>query len=343
MELLSPLISVLLPVRQWHESTLSAIQSILEQTHTAFELLLIGHDDVAQLADKLPADPRIRLLARQQPGIVGALNTGLKLAQGQYFARMDDDDISHPTRLATQLAYLQGESGTQLCGAGIRFIDSNARSETIASGNQRYAQWLNSLQHDQEIRASCYIECPLPHPTFMAHRDVWQQLGGYRDFDGPEDYDLILRAMLLGIRLGKPPGILLDWREHPDRLTHNDQRYRREAFTHCRAWAATQPQSGLGLAEGRSVWLCGSGRNARHWYDALTQYGTTVNGFVDISRHGPHRSKRGKPVISYEQLPEQRGEALVICALSQPGARTAFVQYCHDQQWQDLHDYILGA
>ncbi len=106
--------------------------------------------------------------------------------------------------------------------------------------------WLNSLTEDQDIRTACYIECPLPHPTFMAHREIWQRLGGYRDIDGPEDYDLVLRAMLLGIRLGKPPGILLDWREHPGRLTHTDKRYRREAFTRCRAWAAIQPQSEVG-------------------------------------------------------------------------------------------------
>ncbi len=343
MESLTPDISVLLPVRLWRESTRAAVQSILTQTHDSLELLLIGHDDANQLAARLPTDPRIRFVARQQPGIVGALNTGLALARGHHIARMDDDDIAYPTRLATQLAYLNGNSGTQLCGAGVRFIDSEGQCESIGNGNRQYAHWLNSLTEDQDIRTACYIECPLPHPTFMAHREIWQRLGGYRDIDGPEDYDLILRAMLLGIRLGKPPGILLDWREHPDRLTHTDQRYRREAFTRCRAWAAIQPQSELGLADGRSVWLCGSGRNARHWHDALMHHGTVVNGFVDIHRHGPQRSKRGKPVISYEQLPGIRGDALIISALSQPGARAAFVRYCQEQRWHSGRDYLLGG
>ncbi len=334
---------MLLPVRLWRESTGSAIQSILTQTHDSLELLLIGHDDVNQLAARVPADPRIRFVARQQPGIVGALNSGLALAQGHYIARMDDDDIAYPTRLATQLAYLNGKTGTQLCGTGVRFIDSEGHSESIGNGNRQYAHWLNSLTEDQDIRKACYIECPIPHPTLMAHREIWQRLGSYRDFDGPEDYDLILRAMLLGIKLGKPPGILLDWREHPDRLTHNDSRYRREAFTRCRAWAAIQPQSGLGLANGRPVWLCGSGRNARHWHDALTHHGTVVNGFVDIHRHGPQRSKRGKPVISYEQLPGLRGDALIISALTQPAARASFIQYCQEQRWLSGRDYLLGG
>lgn len=343
METLTPDISVLMPVRQWRDSTPSAVQSILAQTHDSLELLLIGHDDVNQLAARIPADPRIRFVARQRPGIVGALNTGLAQTRGQYIARMDDDDIAYPTRLATQMTHLNGHSGTQLCGAGVRFIDSEGHSESIGNGNRQYAVWLNSLTEDQDIRTACYIECPLPHPTFMAHRETWQRLGGYREFDGPEDYDLVLRAMLLGIRLGKPPGVLLDWREHPDRLTHTNPRYRREAFTRCRAWAATQPQSQLGLADGRSVWLCGTGRNARHWHDALTQLGITVNGFVDVHRHGPQRSRRGKPVISYAQLPGLRGDALVISALSQPTARLAFERYCQEQQWQSGGDYLLGG
>jgi glycosyltransferase involved in cell wall biosynthesis len=343
VEALTPVISVLLPVRQWRESTGAAVQSILTQTHTSLEILLIGHDDVNQLAARLPADPRILPVVRQRPGIVGALNTGLAVARGQYIARMDDDDIAYPARLARQLAYLRGDAGVQLCGAEVRFIDAQGLSESIGNGNRQYATWLNSMANDQDIRASCYIECPLPHPTLMAHREIWQRLGGYREFDGPEDYDLILRAMLLGIKMGKPAGVLLDWREHSGRLTHNDQRYRREAFTRCRAWAATQPQSGLGLADGRGVWLCGSGRNARHWYDALTHYGAIVHGFVDIHRYGPHRSKRGKPVIGYQQLAEVRGDALIISALNQPDARTAFIQYCQQHQWQSGRDFLLGG
>ena len=111
METLTPDISVLLPVRQWRASTLSAVQSILTQTHDSLEVLLIGHDDVDQMATRLPADPRIRFVARQQPGIVGALNTGLAQARGQHIARMDDGSV--------------GASGT----SGCRFARERHRSD----------------------------------------------------------------------------------------------------------------------------------------------------------------------------------------------------------------------
>ena len=341
--MLKPEVSILLPVRQWRPTTEAAIASILAQTMTSFELLLIGQQDVEQLAVQLPQDPRIRAVARRQPGIVGALNTGLAEARGQYIARMDDDDIAYPERLAVQLAHLHGPTATQLCSCRIRFIDSQGNTDTIGHGNREYGQWLNSLTDDADIRAARYIESPLPHPTLMAHRDVWQRLGPYRDIDGPEDYDLVLRATLLGIRLGKPAPVLLDWREHPGRLTYADPRYRRTAFADCRASAACDPHSGLGLSAGRAVWLCGTGRNARDWYDALTQQGVCVKGFVDLHRHGPQRSKRGKPVISYEQLPEQRQDALVIGAVAGPAARTALLDYFGKQQWHCDQEFILGG
>ncbi len=341
--MLTPEVSVVMPVRQWRPGTEAAIASILRQTLPSLELLLIGQQDVRPLANQLPRDPRIRVIPRRQPGIVGALNTGLAEARGRYLARMDDDDIAYPERLSEQLAHLRGNTGTQLCGCRIRFIDSAGRSDTIRRGNRDYAQWLNALTDDGDIQASRFIECPLPHPTLMAHRDIWQRIGPYRDLDGPEDYDLILRATLAGITLGKPDAVLLDWREHPGRLTYADPRYRREAFARCRARAAADPRSGLGLSEGRTVWLCGTGRNARHWHDALADEGIDVAGFVDLHRHGPHRSKRGKPVISYEELPERRCGALVIGAVAGPSAHAALLDYFDQQQWCRGREFILGG
>ncbi len=332
-----------MPVRQWRPSTDAAIASILAQSMKSFELLLIGQQEIGQLSDQLPRDPRIRIVPRRRAGIVGALNTGLAEARGHYLARMDDDDIAYPDRLAAQLTHLQGPTGTQLCGGRIRFVDSAGNTDTIARGNREYAQWLNALTSHADILAARFIECPLPHPTLMAHRDIWQRIGPYRDFDGPEDYDLVLRATLAGVRVGKPDAVLLDWQEHPERLTYADSRYRRDAFAACRAQAACDARSGLGLANGRSVWLCGTGRNARQWHDALTREGASVEGFVDLHRHGPQRSKRGKPVISYEQLPERRCDALVIGAVAGPVARAALLDYFGKQQWRSGHEFVLGS
>jgi len=104
-----PLISIIMPVRDWRSTKARAAISILEQSYQPLELLLIGQADTQELARQLQQarlhDARIRILGRQAPGIVGALNTGLAAARGEYIGRMDDDDIAYPTRLASQLDY----------------------------------------------------------------------------------------------------------------------------------------------------------------------------------------------------------------------------------------------
>lgn len=338
-----PLVTVLLPVRCYRSTTATAVASLLSQSMRSVEILVIGHDNVHEIIEKLPVDERITGIARHGSGLVAALNSGLAVASGTFIARMDDDDMAYPERLETQFDYLRAHSEVQLCASRVRFVDSEGSTRNVKAGNLRYAKWLNALTHNDDIRLACYTECPMPHPTWMAHRNVWETLTGYRDIDGPEDYDFILRAMTKGIVMGKPEPVLQDWREHPKRLTYTDQRYRREAFTRCRAWAATQAANGLNLHQGRPVWICGTGRNARDWHDALEDRDIVVRGFVDIKPINTHRLKRGKPVISYAQLPAQRAGALVITALSEPQARSHLTQYFNKQKWQAGREYILGA
>lgn len=343
MESLIPLVSVLLPVREWRATTFEAVNSLLEQSFQQIEILMIGKDDVEQLVSRLPPDPRIKGIARQGKGIVAALNTGLAHAQAAVVARMDDDDIAYPNRLEEQFSFLETHPHIQLCATRIRFVDKHGSPDGVKAGNKRYEQWLNGLTTNKEIVNACFTECPMPHPTLMAYKEVFNSLDGYRDIDGPEDYDLVLRAMLAGYGMGKPKAILQDWREHPERLTHQDTRYRREAFTRCRAWAAVQSASGLDLDKGRSVWICGTGKSARQWHHALNEFGVAINGFVDIGRTDTTRSKQDKPVISYEELSTQRYNSLVITALSEPKARKALRDYFLKQGWLEGDDFIFGA
>lgn len=343
MESLNPLVSVVLPVRQWRDTTRIAIDSLLAQSFGAFEIILVTQAETSTVPDWLACDTRIKLVKRKRAGIVNALNTGLAAAQGQFIARMDDDDIAYPKRLEYQLAYLHANTHIDICGCRIRFVDSHGTVEKIANGNLDYQQWLNALSEPEAIRLALFRESPLPHPTLMAHRTVWHALGGYAEMDGPEDYDLLLRAMLKGNRMGKPIPILQDWREHEDRLTYIDKRYRRQAFVERAAWACAQPESGMGLDSGRQVWICGTGKRARDWHDALLSRGIGIRGFVDNKAFDPVRRKRMLPVIDYQQLETLRKESLVILAVTQHSAKALLARYCAQLGWQNGKEYIIGG
>lgn len=336
-----------MPIRDWRTSSTLAINSILQQSHQNLELLLVGQTCVQTLRDHLRAaginDPRIRVLARQSVGIVNALNVGLAQASGDFIARMDDDDFAYVQRIAVQLQFLNENPQIQLCAACVRFVDHTGDPAGVASGNLNYAHWLNTRILPEQISHACFAENPMPHPTLLAHNAIWKQLNGYRDVDGPEDHDLILRAMLGQISMGKPEEVLLDWREHPDRLTYTDSRYRRQAFVaqSARAWVQQQPT--LGKSPRRTVWIAGTGKQARHWHDELQTCGVHINGFVDMHRPGPQRQKRQLPVITYDELAAVRSNEFVVSAVTQPAARSNVQAFFTDQGWREGVDFIVGG
>ncbi len=339
----TPAVSILLPVRGRRTTTRSAVQSLLEQDFEDFELLVVGQQDVERATAALPQDPRIRRIARLEPGIVSALNTGLA-ARGTFIARMDDDDIAYPNRLSTQLELLRRLPTPAMVGAKVRMVDANGSTEGIADGNHRYAEWLNGLIRAEAIAAAVFIENPLPHPTWLAPRTVFERLEGYRHGPFAEDHDFILRAARAGVTFAKPDETLLDWRDHDDRLTRTDERYAREAFIEMKAAALTHPQAGFALcgSNRRGVWIAGVGRSARRWCDALTARDVEVHGFVDLAGPRKKNSKRHRPVLDYDGLLAQRGDDLLVGAVTRPEAREHLANWCRSVGWVAMRDYVLG-
>ncbi len=326
-----------MPVREVSTFTFKAIDSILAQTHPCIELLLIGQANQASPLNQQYASAPIRWLQRETPGIVSALNTGLLAAKGEYIARMDDDDIAHPDRLTTQLNHLITHK-LDLCGARINFFNEE---DEIGAGNQRYAQWLNRLTKNEMIATSIFIECPIPHPTFFAPAHVWTKLGGYQDKPWPEDYDLILRAWQNKLRMGKPDPILLEWREHANRLTYKDKRYSRQAFVEAKANTFCASLL-ISAVANRQLWIAGTGRNARYWFDALLKKGVNVAGFVDLDRPKSKNRKRNRPVIRYEDIWGKQNEYFLIIALGNETARTECIHACINAKLTAMDDFIAG-
>ncbi len=129
-----PVISVILPVYNGEAYLALAVDSILVQTFRDFELIAVhgGSTDRSPeiLRDFADRDMRVRVVRQDGKGLVGALNQGIALARGELLARMDADDIAHPDRFATQVAFLRGNPDIAVVGSAMTLIDEAGRCAT---------------------------------------------------------------------------------------------------------------------------------------------------------------------------------------------------------------------
>jgi hypothetical protein len=203
----TPAVAVVLPVYNAERYLAAAIDSILAQTFTDFEFLLLndGSSDgsAALIDDYARRDGRIRALHLPNRGQSATLNEGLRQARAPLVAIMHADDVSLPERLAQQVARLDAQPDVALVGTWARFI-----------GEQAGTEWHTPVAPD-EIAAELLFTCCLIHPTVMLRRAELAAAGLWYadDLRTAQDYDLWLRAVQR-LRAGNVPQVLLHYRQH---------------------------------------------------------------------------------------------------------------------------------
>jgi glycosyltransferase involved in cell wall biosynthesis len=185
---MTPVISVIMPVRNGAEWLGEAVASIRAQDFGDFEFLIVddGSDDAtaAMLAGFAGADRRIRVIRQPPQGIVVALNNAIAAARAPYLARLDADDCAMPNRLAKQLAFLQAHDEVGLLGSS---------AEEIDAGGAIIGRILPPADSAHLVRVLGRTN-PFIHSSVMMRTALVRRLGGYRAaFRAAEDYDLWLR------------------------------------------------------------------------------------------------------------------------------------------------------
>lgn len=226
----TPAVSVVMPMRNAIAFLDQAVASILAQSFTDFEFIIVddGSTDGSLDRARVYADPRIRIHAQPGTGIVAALNAGIALAQAPLIARMDADDAALPDRLQKQVSLLHERPDIAAVGSGYTVIDPHGKP---------LREVILPVAPD-EIRQILRVANCMAHPTMMIRRDAIVRAGGYRDnFPLCEDYDLWLRLSETSALTNIPEALLL-YREHDANATSAklEQRIRSEvALLHCAA------------------------------------------------------------------------------------------------------------
>jgi glycosyltransferase involved in cell wall biosynthesis len=335
-------VSVLLPCFNAQDTLESTLQSLASQTCTDFEIVAVNDGSTDGSGEILEnwakRDARFRVMHIEHSGIVMALNVGLERCRGRYVARMDADDLAHPERLTLQSVYLDMHPEIALVSS----LVAGFPAADVREGFRVYLEWLNGLVHDDDIRRELFVESPLPHPSVMFRREVVRSLGGYQERGWAEDYDLWLRMALAGAHFGKIEQVLLDWREHPGRLTRVDSRYSLENFLRCKAHYLMQ-----GPLSGRdAVIVWGAGMMGRRLSKQLAQRGAPLAAYVDVDPKKIGRTQRGLPIISVEDLPAcwaTYSNPIVLTAVGARGSRPLIRQALRDIGLQEGRDWWSAA
>lgn len=210
----TPKISLIMSVYNGEDYLEEAIDSVLSQSFTDWELIIINDcstDKTPEILSKYQAlDERVKVHTNEvNLRLPSSLNKALSLAKGKYIARMDADDICLVDRLEKQFAFMEANPSVSL--SSCRFMTT--KNGVVASGG------CGGRSDFQSIKALLLVTNPILHPGIIARADVIKELGYDKNFTCTEDMELWTRFVMSGYKIEILPEYLMIYRLHDKQIT----------------------------------------------------------------------------------------------------------------------------
>jgi len=209
---MSPLVSIIVPIYNGESYMYDAISSVLNQTYKNIEVVVVldgctdGTEGIMQ--KYFSHDARVKVISRENKGLIYTLNEALSLSSGKFIARMDADDTMHIDRIRLQVEFLLKRPKVAFVGSSIRRMSPHGKL-----GWPRFV-----FGSDKWIRSSFYFGNPFCHPTVMFNTQVIDRLDlNYSEsFKYVEDLELFYRLVLKGYKVANLRKMLLNYRLTPE-------------------------------------------------------------------------------------------------------------------------------
>jgi len=248
-------------------------------------------------------------------------------------ARMDADDLMHRRRLSEQVDALRAHPDWVGLGCHVRVFPRSG----LGDGHRAYESWINSVVGPGDVVREAFVECPLVHPTWVFRRQTLERFG-YRERGWPEDYDLLLRVLSSGGRLGVLPRRRLAWRHDEERLSRRSPVYGADRFTACKAHFLAR--SFLSDTERYILW--GYGSTGRTLCRNLQRHGKHPAYIVEL-----HQGRLGNRIQGAEVVPRERLAGLprlpLIVSVAGAGPRAEIRDALSQWGFVETRDFVCAA
>ena len=218
-----PQVSVILPVYNAEKYLAESIKSILCQTFTNFELIVLNDGSTDESASIINSfnDNRIIYVEQENMGLANTLNKGISLSRGKYIARQDNDDISHPDRLQRQVSFLDQNEAYALVGTCASIIDASGMDT-----GRRHQHPVTS----EYLKLDLVFDNPFVHSSIMFRKETITGIGGYQNsLDFFEDHNLWSRVSYF-YEVANLSDELLKYREVPTGMSKSSNDYSRKVL-----------------------------------------------------------------------------------------------------------------
>jgi len=226
----SPLISILMPVKNTSPFLKECIDSIINQTEKNWELIAIDDhstdDSLSILKEYSKKDIRINIFSNKNTGIIEALRLAYSKSKGACITRMDSDDIMTANKLSVLKTNLQKKGRGHVAVGLVSYFSE----KPLGAGFKKYETWLNELTKKGRNFDEIYKECSIPSPCWMVFREDLEKCDAFNPSHYPEDYDLAFRFYLHGLEVIPCHKVLHRWRDYSTRTSRTHIHYADNTF-----------------------------------------------------------------------------------------------------------------
>jgi len=225
-----PEISVIIPSYNHAPYIGKAVESVLSQSYSDFELIVVddGSTDNSLEVMSSFSDPRLKILTQGNQGAHAAINRGLRAARGEYLAILNSDDRYHPLRLEKMLKVLLADRQVGLVGSYIDIIDQDGKSQGIKHGFKDSSPWLleapeRSFRAGNDLHKALLTENYWSTTSNFVFPKRWfEVVGEFRPLRYTHDWDFALRMANVA-RMELIPEVLMQYRVHANNTIREDR------------------------------------------------------------------------------------------------------------------------